>query len=115
MIAFPQTVLVKEFCQFRSLFQRNFYVINKAVDHNHIFLVGLEFKKICFVKVFNFSIYGKVFKSFTPINCIPDIFLICLTVILNYTDIYCREWCADVNLTEYHVMVTFIKQSKITP
>ena len=66
--------------------------------------------------MFNFSIYGKIFKSFTPIKiryCIFNIFLVCLTVIPDFTDIYWREWYTDVNLAKNNVMVTLIKNWNI--
>ena len=53
--------------------------------------------------VFNFCIYAKIFKSFTPIKiryCILNIFHVCLTVISDFADIYWKEWYTDVNLAK---------------
>ena len=64
--------------------------------------------------MFNFSIYGKVFKSFTLIQvryCILDICYIRLIVIPDFPDIYLRDQCMKSILSK--VMVTFIKDWNI--
>ena len=66
--------------------------------------------------MFNFSIYGKIFKTFTPVKvryCCLDIFHICLTVIPNVIDISWMGWNADVNRTKDNIMVTFNKDWNI--
>ena len=54
-----------------------------------------------------FSIYGKILKSFfTPLKiryCILNIFQVCLTVIPDFAFIYWRGWYTDVKLAKNNV------------
>ena len=62
------------------------------------------------LRCFNFSIYGKIFKSFTLIKvryCTLNIFHICLGC--NF-----REWHANVNLTKNNILGTFLKNWNIS-